>query len=132
MKSIDEPAIHYDRVTNAWRFLLGENFHCGCFLNDNDSLEMATDNLTTLMAITGSVGPNMSVLDVGCGIGSPACLLAERYGCRVSGISTSTAGIAQATQRVKERGCADKVFFAMADGMNNGLPAASFDRVWVL
>ena len=98
----------------------------------NESLEIATDNLTTLMAEQGSIGPEMSVLDVGCGIGNPACLLAERYGCRVTGISTSGTGVEHAARRAQERGCSDRVAFSVADGMDNGLPGASFDRVWVL
>jgi 27-O-demethylrifamycin SV methyltransferase len=132
MASTDDPVAHYDRITRAWRCLLGEDFHFGYFRTGNESLENATNNLTNLMAEKGSIGPGMSVLDVGCGIGNPACLLAERYGCRVIGISTSRTGVEHAARRARERGCSDRVSFLIADGMDNGLPDASFDRVWVL
>jgi 27-O-demethylrifamycin SV methyltransferase len=132
MASIDDPVGHYDRITRAWQYLLGEDFHYGYFRQDTDSLDTATRNLTTLMAERGSFGPGMSVLDVGCGIGTPACLLAEEYGCRVTGISTSPTGVEHARRRAQERGCADRVSFMVADGMDNGLPDASFDRIWVL
>jgi 27-O-demethylrifamycin SV methyltransferase len=132
MESVDDPVTHYDRITSAWRYLLGEDFHFGYFRTVDESLEAATDNLTTLMAESGAVGAGMSVLDVGCGIGNPACALAERYGCRVTGISTSSSGVEEARRRAQERGCSDRVSFAIADGMDNGLPDASFDRVWVL
>ena len=132
MESVDNPVTHYDRITSAWRYLLGEDFHFGYFRAANESLEAATDNLTTLMAESGSIGPDMSVLDVGCGIGNPACVLAERYGCRITGISTSGTGVEDARRRAHERGCSDRVSFSIADGMDNGLPDASFDRVWVL
>src|SRR5687768_8611207 len=121
MQLIDEAVSHYDRVTKAWRYLLGEDFHCGRFINGNESLESATENLTTLMALKGSMDAEMTILDVGCGIGNPACSLAEQYGCRVTGISTSVTGIEHATQRAKERGCSDRVSFMVADGMNNGI-----------
>ena len=132
MESVDDPVTHYDRITSAWRYLLGEDFHFGYFRAADESLDAATDNLTTLMAESGAIGPDVSVLDVGCGIGNPACVLAERYGCRVTGISTSRSGVEGARRRAQERGCSDRVSFSIADGMNNGLPDASFDRVWVL
>jgi 27-O-demethylrifamycin SV methyltransferase len=132
MATIDDPVRHYDRITRAWQYLLGEDFHFGYFRDESESLETATGNLTTLMAERGSFGSGMSVLDVGCGIGNPACLLAERYGCRVTGITTSRTGVEHAQLRASERGYSDRVRFIVADGMDNGLPAESFDRVWVL
>jgi 27-O-demethylrifamycin SV methyltransferase len=84
------------------------------------------------MADKGSIGPDLCVLDVGCGIGNPACFLAERYGCRVTGISTSATGVEHARRRAQERGCSDRVSFSIGDGMDNGMPDASFDRVWIL
>ena len=65
MSSIDDPVQHYDRVTRAWQYLLGEDFHFGYFRHESESLEAATRNLTTLMAERGSFGRDMSVLDVG-------------------------------------------------------------------
>jgi 27-O-demethylrifamycin SV methyltransferase len=132
MTSADDPVAHYDRITEAWRYLLGDDFHFGYFRSENESVEAATRNLTALMAEKGSIGPGVLVLDVGCGIGSPACLLAERYGCRIVGISTSRAGVEHATRRALERRCSDRVSFHVADGMDNGFPHSSFDRVWVL
>ena len=129
---VDDPVAHYDRITRAWRYLLGEDFHCGYFQSENDSLQTATDNLTNLMAEKASIGAGMSVLDVGCGIGNPACYLAERFGCQVLGISTSRAGVDLAARRARERGFSDRVSFSLADAMDNGLSEASFDRVWVM
>lgn len=132
MASADDPVTHYDRITRAWQYLLGEDFHYGYFKTEGESLDAATANLTLLMADKGAIEPDVSVLDVGCGIGSPACFLAQRYGCRVTGISTSPAGIEQARLRAQRLGCADRVSFQLGDGMDNGLPDASFDRAWIL
>jgi 27-O-demethylrifamycin SV methyltransferase len=132
MRSSDDPVTHYDRITRPWQYLLGEDFHYGYFRSDDESLEAATHNLTMLMAEKGQIGPGLSVLDVGCGIGNPACFLAESFGCRVTGITTSPSGVEQSRRRAEHRGCADRVSFRMADGMDNGLPDASFDRIWVL
>jgi 27-O-demethylrifamycin SV methyltransferase len=132
MAAIDDPVEHYDRITRAWQYLLGDDFHFGYFHDDTSSLDAATENLTTLLAERGSFGPDLKVLDVGCGIGNPACLLAEQYGCHVTGISTSGTGVEHARRRAHERGSSDRVSFLIADGMNNGLPPGSFDRIWVL
>ena len=132
MGSADDPVAHYDSITRAWQYLLGEDFHYGYFKADDESLDTATNNLTLLMAERGSIAAGLAVLDVGCGIGSPACFLAERYRCRVIGISTSPAGVEQATLRAQRLDLSDRVTFRIADGMDNGMPDASFDRAWIL
>ena len=55
------------------------------------------------------------VLDVGCGSGNTACLIAEQYGSRVYGIDISEVMIAKATERARRQGLLDKVEFRMAD-----------------
>jgi 27-O-demethylrifamycin SV methyltransferase len=132
MESADDPVTHYDHITRAWRYLLGDDFHYGYFHGENESLEAATANLTVLMAEKGALGDGLAVLDVGCGIGSPACFLAQRFGCVVTGISTSVTGVEHARRRAQETGCADRASFVVADGMNNCLADASFDRAWIL
>jgi 27-O-demethylrifamycin SV methyltransferase len=132
MRSSDNPVTHYEHITGPWRYLLGEDFHYGYFQTEDESLEAATHNLTALMAEKAAIGRGMSVLDVGCGIGNPACFLAERYQCQVTGITTSATGVEESRRRAQQRGCADRVRFLVADGMDNGLPDTSFDRVWVL
>ena len=61
------------------------------------------------------------VLEVASGSGGPALLLAERYGCRVTGIDVNTHGIATAVQSAQARGLADRVTFVEADA-NATLP----------
>ena len=86
MTHADDLAAHYDKINRAWKHIFGDDFHYGYFRSKDESLEIATENLSALMAEKGEIGRDMSVLDVGCGIGSPACLLAARFGCRVTGI----------------------------------------------
>jgi 27-O-demethylrifamycin SV methyltransferase len=71
------------------------------------------------------------VLDVGCGSGTQACRLAEEFGVSVLGVTTSAVGVAAATARAQAHGLVG-VEFEQRDGTSNGLPDASFDRVWVL
>src|SRR4051794_18351636 len=84
------PEQHYDRVTEAWRFLLGEDLHYGVFASGAEPLADATHALTDLMIEAAEFAPGLDVLDVGCGTGSPACHLAEQLDVRVLGITTSS------------------------------------------
>lgn len=127
-----EPAAHYDRVTDAWRLLLGENLHYGVFPNRDDSLDVATATLTELMVDACDLAPDLEVLDVGCGNGTPACDLAAGRNVRVTGITTSPRGAELARETVTRRGLTGRVSIQLADATDTGLPAASFDRIWVL
>lgn len=132
MMPIDDPVAHYERVTAAWKHLLGEDFHYGWFSHEDEPLEAATFGLTRVMAEAAAIQRDMRVLDVGCGIGNPGCYLAEQFGACVTGITTSETGVAHARQRVTERGLAERVVIQVGDGMNNGLADGSFDRAWVM
>jgi len=125
-------ASHYDSITEAWKSIFGDNFHFGYFPSPNLTLDEATDALIDKMASLGEMSNETSLLDVGCGIGSPAFYLHGKYGCEIFGISTSEAGIAQAQQESRNRGYDSKVRFRLGDGLNNGFEAEIFDVVWVM
>jgi cyclopropane fatty-acyl-phospholipid synthase-like methyltransferase len=127
-----DPASHYDRVTEAWGLLLGHELHYGVFARGDEDLATATGELSRLMLAAAQPAPNMTLLDVGCGTGAPACWLAAEHGAVVTGITTSAVGIAAARQRAEAAGLADRTTFEQRDGMDNGFPDASFDRVWAL
>lgn len=127
-----DPASHYDRVTAAWTLLLGEDLHYGVFSSGGESLADATAALTRRMIDAAQLEPGLEVLDVGCGTGAPACLLAGEHDVRVTGITTSAVGVAAARQRAAAAGLGDRVTFEQRDGMDNGFGDASFDRTWVL
>lgn len=126
------PASHYDRVTQAWQYLLGDELHYGVFDRGDEDLAEATGNLTRRMIGGARLERGLTVLDVGCGTGAPACDLAEQHGVEVVGITTSPVGVETATRRAAQRGLSDSVRFELRDGTANGLPDESFDRVWVL
>lgn len=126
------PADHYDRVTEAWGLLLGEELHYGVFRSDDDPLSTATGELTRLMIEGAQLQAGHEVLDVGCGTGAPACRLAAEFGVRVTGITTSTEGIAAARRRAAAAGLSDRTVFKARNGMDNGFADATFDRVWIL
>lgn len=127
-----EPAEHYDRVTQAWGLLLGEEFHYGVFDEGDEELPAATGRLTDLMIESAQLEPGLELIDVGCGTGGPACRLAKDFGVRVLGITTSPVGVEEATARAEAEGVSDLARFEVRDGADSGLPDGSFDRVWAL
>ncbi len=127
-----DPEHHYDRVTPAWSLLLGDDLHYGVFRSGGEKLETATGELTRLMAEAALIEPGVSVLDVGCGTGSTACVLAANYGASVTAITTSQTGVEATRARAAAVGVQAAVRCERRDGMDNGLPDESFDRVWVL
>ena len=128
----NHPGAHYDQVSHAWRYLMGESFHYGYFETSDQSLDSATESLTREMAKRGQIGAGHRVLDVGCGIGGPALYLAETFDCRVTGISTSDVGIASANEKASESGRREQLAFHVRDGMQNEFEDAAFDRAWVM
>lgn len=126
-----EPAAHYDRVTEAWGLLLGDELHWGVFTSGDETLEEATGELTSLMIQAAQLSAGQRVLDVGCGSGAPARRLATEHGVEVLGITTSQIGVETATLESARLGVSG-VTFEQRDGTANGLPDASFDRAWVL
>ncbi|PZS29894.1 MAG: hypothetical protein DLM58_14715 [Pseudonocardiales bacterium] len=126
-----DPAEHYDRVTEAWRLLLGEELHYGLFGHGDETLPAATAALTLRMIESARLAPGLDVLDVGCGSGAPACRLATDLGVHVVGITTSAVGAAAARARAVTEG-AGLATFEQRDGTDNAFAGESFDRVWVL
>jgi 27-O-demethylrifamycin SV methyltransferase len=123
---------HYDRITDAWTLILGENLHYGYFTDEDQTLRQATDALVDAMASLAPIGPGTALLDVGCGIGTPAFRLAERTGCTVSAISVSARGLAIARQACDREGLSERVVFYQRDALDNEFPDDSFDVAWVM
>lgn len=73
--------------------------------------------------------PGSTLLDVGCGIGGSARILARDYGFQVLGISISPAQVARATALTPpDLSCR----FAVMDALDLQLANASFDAVWTV
>jgi arsenite methyltransferase len=71
------------------------------------------------------------VLDVGCGGGNTACLIAEQYGSRVRGVDISEVMIAKAKERARRQGLEDAVEFRVADAFQLPFEDDWFDAVIV-
>jgi cyclopropane fatty-acyl-phospholipid synthase-like methyltransferase len=126
-------AEHYDRITEVWtKWVMGQDLHFGFFENATDTLEVASARMTSHLAASADLQPGLTLLDVGCGVGTAAMYLAEQHRCAVTGISTSHEGISIGRETAARRGLTDRVELVLADAMSNGLADESFDRVFSL
>ncbi|MFK7772055.1 MAG: class I SAM-dependent methyltransferase [Saprospiraceae bacterium] len=73
---------------------------------------------------------NTRLLDVGCGIGGPARMLADEYGCQVTGIDLSQEFIRTATNLSELIKLSDKTNFVCGDATELPFENKSFDVVW--
>ncbi len=69
------------------------------------------------------------VLDIGCGVGTTACYLAKKIGCRVVGVDIREDMVARSKERAKRAGIEGRVEFQVADAQNLPFEDALFDVV---
>jgi len=85
----------------------------------------ATAELARLAGITA----DMSVLDVGSGVGGPARFLAATYGCRVTGIDLSEPFVDAARYLTRRTGQSEQVSFHTASALELPFEGSRFDAV---
>jgi MPBQ/MSBQ methyltransferase len=128
-------AAAYDRWTEDQLLerLWGEHIHLGYYgpaSTATDFREAKAAFVHELVRWSGldQLPPGSRVLDVGCGIGGSARILAREYGLEVLGISISPAQIARA--RALTPSTLSHCRFAVMDALALELEDGSFDAVW--
>jgi MPBQ/MSBQ methyltransferase len=126
----------YDRWTNdaLLERLWGEHVHLGHYGSPpraRDFRAAKEDFVHALVHWSGldQLPAGSRLLDVGCGIGGSARILARDYGFEVLGISISPAQIARATDLTPVE-LAQRCRFAVMDALALELDAGQFDAVW--
>lgn len=132
--STDSVADAYDRWTDDQLLerLWGEHVHLGHYGSPprrRDFRRAKEDFVHELVRWSGldQLPPGSRVLDVGCGIGGSARILARDYGFDVLGISISPGQIRRA-QQLTPAGLSCR--FQVMDALALELPDQSFDAVW--
>jgi SAM-dependent methyltransferase len=75
------------------------------------------------------LGPQTRVLDVACGKGGPALILAREFGCRIHGVDVSSVFVDAARRRVAEANLEDLISVEHADASQLTFEPASYDAV---
>ncbi|MBK0394993.1 methyltransferase domain-containing protein [Ramlibacter algicola] len=120
---------YYTLCIPFYREFLGDHWHTGWYdaqapIGPNDQLRMEA-----VIARSARLGPGSEVLDVGCGVGGPACHLAATTGARVRGLTPNDDQLAIARASAARRQLQDRVQFDLGDAGRLPYPDASFDAV---
>ena len=86
----------------------------------------ATVDIARLMR----AGPADHLLDIGSGIGGPARYLADRFGCRVTGIDLTPEFCEVARHLTRRLGLEERVSFELGNALTMPFVAASFDGAY--
>ena len=76
------------------------------------------------------IRPGQHILDIGCGLGGPARYIAQRFGCRVSGIDITEPFVTAANQLTACLRMQDQVEIELGDGQHLPYADASFDGAY--
>ncbi|OAF09900.1 SAM-dependent methyltransferase [Bradyrhizobium centrolobii] len=86
---------------------------------------------TADLAKHAGIAADMSVLDVGAGVGGPARFLATTYGCRVIGVDLSDPFVHAARYLTARTGQSGRVSFETASAMELPFDDGRFDVAWL-
>jgi SAM-dependent methyltransferase len=88
----------------------------------------ATESLFEMVGIT----PDDHVLDVGCGLGGASRFVAQRYGCRVTGIDLTQEYIETGNALCSWVGLADQITLEQGNAMELPYSDGAFDKAYML
>jgi tocopherol O-methyltransferase len=111
---------HYDVLDEAYRRVWGEHVHHGLWSTGSETPEEAARALAVRVADAAGLGRGDRVVDVGCGYGATARLIAAERGAAVTGLTLSRA---QALGHPPVQG----VELLVRDWLANDLPDGAFD-----
>lgn len=120
---------YYTLCIPFYREFLGDHWHTGLYraqgpIGPQDQLRMER-----LIADSAGVDARCDVLDVGCGVGGPACHLARVTGARIRGLTPNPAQLALARQSALQLPLAQRVAFDLGEAGRLPYPDNSFDVV---
>jgi tocopherol O-methyltransferase len=124
-------AEYYDRMqvfySTCWS---STGVHYGLWRPGTRRHAEAIRNMDRLVAEELALAPGSRVLDAGCGVGGTSLLLAEEFGLEMVGITVSSVQLARARRRAATTGAAVPPVFVLADYLQTGFPAGSFDGMF--
>ena len=101
-----------------WELLMGEEIHVG------------GEAETLILAEKAGVNAGVHLLDVCSALGGPARLLAEKYGCKITGLDATRRMHTEAIRRTAEAGLSDQIEFKLGNALDMPFRNDTFDIVW--
>jgi tocopherol O-methyltransferase len=124
-------AAYYADLTRQYGRYAGRarGWHYGVWEPDVTSHQQALLRSNERLVRGLDLGPQSTVLDVGCGIGGLAVWLARRFGCHVMGITVCRPHVADASAVAREAGVDDRCSFLEMDMDRLDLGGRRFDLI---
>lgn len=122
---------HYDLSNELFGTFLGETwtYSCGYFGDGAKTLDEGQHRKIDMILDKARITADCDVLEIGCGWGELGIRAAQRFGCRVTGITLSKEQLMLAKKRAEAAGVAELVKFELADYREFAERGAAFDRV---
>jgi tocopherol O-methyltransferase len=127
----DTVGAHYDGLDVPYRELWGEHLHHGVWERGIATPEQATKRLVEIVAQSASIDEGTRVVDVGCGYGATARMLARTHGAVVTGYTVSRIQFIRAVHEKWDEATslAPLPRIVLGDWLENDLEDASQDVV---
>ena len=122
----EDVARHYDQLDRFYREIWGEHVHHGLWRTGRETSDEATRALVDAVMAKAKLSPGMAVLDLGCGYGRTARIIAREKGVGVTGLTISPAQHRYAVAAAQPE---DAVSFLLEDWTQNRRPGAIFDAL---
>lgn len=129
---LDSVAAYYAETAPQYRSVWGDQYHYGYWDERVQTHRESLERMVEVVADAAGIGPGDLVLDAGCGVGGPACWIAEHRRAHVVGVTVSPEQTRLARLRARSRGLESGVSFQTADYRRTGEPANYFDAVFFL
>ncbi|KAF9961315.1 hypothetical protein BGZ70_008322 [Mortierella alpina] len=94
----------YDMFTDFFEYEWGPSFHY-CRFYPGEAFRQAIARYEHHLAAQMVIESHFKVLDVGCGVGGPACEIAQFTGAHITGLNNNDYQITRAEQRAAEAAC---------------------------
>jgi sterol 24-C-methyltransferase len=122
---------YYNLATDLYEYGWGVSFHF-CRFAAAETFYQAIARHEHYLAYKMGIQENMTVLDVGCGVGGPAREIIKFTGCRVMGFNNNDYQIERSMYYAKKQGLEDKWTATKGDFMQMQFPDNSFDAVYAI
>lgn len=96
------------------------------------NLRQALVHQNDMMAARATIRRSDFVLDAGCGVGGSATFLADKFGCKVVGITLIAEQVTKARDFARRRGVEELASFQQQDYLRTNFADSTFDVVWAI
>lgn len=120
---------YYDLITDFYEYGWGQSFHFAPRAA-NESFAASIARHEHYIAHRLGLGPGMTVVDLGCGVGGPLIEITRFSGARIVGVNNNALQLERAARRSEAAGLSHLADWLKCDFMQVDAPDASFDAAY--